>query len=90
MRLVPIFVMSSVALGTAAVAAGPPSSVSPELTGTVRSALQAMLPPGQASRPTDPDRGDDNASLRAIQLVCGHDNPSATRSAICPTPVSPD
>jgi hypothetical protein len=89
MRLVPIFVMSSVALGTAAVAAGPPSSASPELTGKVRSALQAMAP-GQASRPTDPDRGDDNASLRAIQVVCGHDNPSATRSAICPTPVSPD
>jgi len=48
-----------------------------------------VAPPGQSSRPVDPDQGDDNASIVAIDRVCNHDNPSATRSAICPTPISP-
>lgn len=37
----------------------------------------------------DPDQGDDHASDRAILTVCSHDNPSAQRSAICPTANSP-
>jgi hypothetical protein len=37
----------------------------------------------------DRDQGDDHASARAIFVVCNHDNPSAQRSAICPTPNSP-
>ena len=89
MRFLPILVMSTAAIGTAGLAAGPPQSVSPQLASSVRTALHSMMPPGQANRPVDPDQGDDNASLRAIQEVCNHDNPSATRSAICPTPVSP-
>ena len=89
MRLLPILVMSTAAIGTAGLAAAPPESVSPQLASSVRTALHSMMPSAQASRPVDPDQGDDNASLRAIQEVCDHDNPSATRSAICPTPVSP-
>ena len=48
-------------------------------------------PPGQSSRPTDPDMGDDNAALRAISEVCTKNTPAARRSAICDDqPVSPD
>ena len=63
--------------------------------GTVelKKGLDAMIaiasPPGQANRPADPDQGDDNASDRAIQVVCSKGTPAAQRSAICPVPVSP-
>ena len=59
-------------------------------------ALNAMVsqrdnPPGQSRRPTDPDMGDDNASERAILVVCSMNTPAARRSAICDRrPVSPD
>lgn len=46
-------------------------------------------PPGQVNRPVDPDQGDDNASLTAIQIVCNKDTPAARRSAICQQPISP-
>jgi hypothetical protein len=51
--------------------------------------IAAASPPGQSKRPVDPDQGDDNASDRAIQVVCTKDTPAAERSAICPRPVSP-
>ena len=60
--------------------------------GALKRGLDAMASaavPGQANRPVDPDRGDDNASDRAIQMVCTKDTPAAQRSAICPKPVSP-
>jgi hypothetical protein len=84
--------ISSIAIATPTFASGPPSTA-PAVSG-LRTALAAMMeaaaaPPGQSTRPDDPDQGDDNAALRAIQVVCSHDNPSATRSAICPTPISP-
>ena len=84
MRFLPLIFLSSVAVGTAGVAAAP----SPEAA-RLRSTLQSMIFPAQAARSADRDQGDDNASLRAITLVCNHDNPSAQRSAICPIPVSP-
>ncbi len=90
MRLVPLLVFSSTVLGSAAVAASPRSAVSPAITASFRATLHAMVPPGQTKHKVDRDQGDDNASLRAISVVCSHDNPSATRSAICPIPVSPD
>ena len=40
-------------------------------------------PPGQTTRKSDPDQGDDNAVLRAIKIVCTMDTPAAKRSAIC-------
>ena len=48
-------------------------------------------PPGQSTRPDDPDQGDDNASDQAIFEVCYKDTPAADRSAICDqgSPVSP-
>lgn len=46
-------------------------------------------PPGQEKRKVDPDQGDDNASLTAIQIVCNKDTPAARRSAICRRPISP-
>ncbi len=58
--------------------------------------LDAMVsqgdnPPGQSKRPHDPDQGDDNASPRAIFVVCNMDTPAAQRSAICDRgPVSPE
>ena len=52
-------------------------------------AIAIASPPGQANRPADPDQGDDNASDRAIQVVCSKGTPAAQRSAICPVPVSP-
>lgn len=84
MRLLPLVFLSSLAVGSASVAAGP----SPEAA-KLRSALHSMVFPGQAASAADRDRGDENASLRAIFVVCNHDNPSAQRSAICPTPISP-
>jgi hypothetical protein len=88
-----LVLISSIAIATPTLASGPPAPA-PGVSG-LRTALASMMesaaaPPGQLSRPADPDQGDDNASLRAIQVVCSHDNPSATRSAICPTPISPD
>jgi hypothetical protein len=59
---------------------GPANSAQPLLDGLhVVAAAQGL----------DPDQGDDHASARAIFVVCNHDNPSAQRSAICPTPNSP-
>jgi hypothetical protein len=84
MRLLPLLFLSSAAIGTASAAAAPRPEVA-----KLRSALHSMVFPGQAARPVDPDRGDDNASLRAVLIVCNHDNPSAQRSAICPAPISP-
>lgn len=49
----------------------------------------AASPPGQSTRPVDPDQGDDHASLTAIQMVCSKDTPAAQRSAICNRPISP-
>jgi hypothetical protein len=86
MRILPILVLSSGLIATAGVAAGPP----PQIAASLRTALHSMLvPPGQTSRPADPDQGDDNAALIAITRVCNGDTPAAQRSAICPTPVSP-
>ncbi len=90
MRLVTLFFLSSAALGSAAAAANRPAPVPPELMASVKTALHSMIPPGQAKQKVDRDQGDEHATLRAISVVCSHDNPSATRSAICPTPVSPD
>jgi hypothetical protein len=61
----------------------------------LRHALEAIAPSrhaqsGPSARPADRDQGDDHAAPRAIQMVCGKDRPAANRSAICPTPVSPD
>ena len=90
MRSLAIIFASTVALGTAAVASGPPAGKPSSDAEALRSALHSMMsPPGQSKRPIDPDQGDDNASIVAIDRVCSHDNPSATRSAICPSPVSP-
>ncbi|HVM38203.1 MAG TPA: hypothetical protein VM265_07445 [Sphingomicrobium sp.] len=63
-------------------------------SGDLQSALKQMMapamPPGQMSRPADPDMGDDRASAKAILVVCSKDTPAAQRSAICPrVPVSP-
>lgn len=90
MRLFTLFFLSSAVLGSAAAAANRPAPVPPDLMASVKAALHSMIPPGQAKQPVDPDQGDEHASLRAITVVCSHDNPSATRSAICPIPVSPD
>lgn len=84
MHLSPLVFLSSIAIGSASIAAAP----SPEVV-KLRSALHSMVFSNQAARPVDPDQGDDNAALRAVLVVCNHDNPSARRSAICPTPVSP-
>jgi hypothetical protein len=50
----------------------------------------AVVPPGQSTRPVDPDQGDDHASPTAILHVCSKSTPAAQRSAICPTGISPD
>jgi hypothetical protein len=90
MRLLAALLTSSIALGTTAVAGGPPSAPPSSAAKALRAALNSMMtPPGQSERPVDRDQGDDHASLVAISQVCSHDNPSATRSAICPTPISP-
>ena len=86
MRAVPIFLLSFATAATAAVAAPPAGSPASD---KLRTALQAMMAPGQQAGSVDRDQGDDHASLRAITEVCSHDNPSAQRSAICPVAVSP-
>ena len=83
MRFLPILFLSSVAIGTAGAAAGPPAGVAANL----RATLHSMMASAQAK--ADHDQGDDHAALRAILVVCNHDNPSAERSAICPAPISP-
>jgi hypothetical protein len=90
MRLVTLFFLSSAVLGSAAAAANRPAPIPPQLMTSVQTALHSMIPPGQANQKADRGQGDEHASLRAITVVCSHDNPSATRSAICPTPISPD
>jgi hypothetical protein len=85
MRATPLFLLSSAAVASAAAASPPPHSAA---AGALLSALQAINP-GPPAKTADRDQGDDNASLRAIQVVCSHDNPSARRSAICPVPISP-
>lgn len=85
MRAIRLFLLSSAAVASAAAAAPPPHSPA---AGALLNALHAINPVS-AAKSSDPDKGDDNASLRAIQVVCSHDNPSAARSAICPVPVSP-
>lgn len=59
--------------------------------GLVRMVQHMHQPPGQSSRPDDPDQGDDNASDRAIFVVCTRNGPpSSERSAICDgTPMTP-
>ena len=48
------------------------------------------IPPGQLTRPNEPDMGDDNAAREAILTVCTKDTPAAQRSAICDgEPISP-
>jgi len=90
MRVLAALLASSIVIGTAAIAGGPPAAKPPTAAKLLKVALDSMLtPPGQSKRPVDPDQGDDNASLVAIGKVCSHDNPSATRSAICPVPISP-
>ena len=93
MRPLSLFLLSSLALASAASAAGRPAASPARPSAELRTALNAMMkatPAGQANRKVDPDQGDDHASLRAIAVVCSKDTPAATRSAICPTPVSPE
>ena len=45
---------------------------------------------GPPARTIDRDQGDDNAALRAIQVVCSKSTPAARRSAICPVSISPE
>ena len=95
MRALSIILISSLAAASAATAAAPPAANAQ--AEKLRTALHGMMsapdqrtPRGQAMQTVDHDQGDDHASLRAIEEVCNHDNPSATRSAICPAPVSPE
>ena len=93
------FLMIAVAFGmtgsTVALAKETGKSSQSEAAAGLAKALDAAVlaqssPPGQAARPVDPDQGDDNASLRAISVVCSKNTPAARRSAICPPPVSPE
>jgi hypothetical protein len=93
-RSLAVLIASSAAIPAAVAAKGPPPSP-PGLAAQVQTALNAMVqplvaPPGQSSRPADPDQGDDHAAARAIEMVCTKDTPAAQRSAICPVPISPD
>jgi hypothetical protein len=83
------FIASTIALAfvaSAAGATGNPGSEQVLIDGLHAVAAAVATAAGQ---PIDPDEGDDHASDRAIFIVCNHDNPSAERSAICPTPNSP-
>lgn len=90
MRVLAPLLASSIVLGTAAVAGGPPAATPPSAANALRVALHSLMtPPAQSNGAVDRDQGDDHASLVAIGKVCSHDNPSAARSAICPVPISP-
>jgi hypothetical protein len=56
----------------------------------LRSLQVIMNSAGPPAKTIDRDQGDDNASLRAIQVVCSKSTPAARRSAICPVSASPD
>jgi hypothetical protein len=71
-----------------ATASGPAKTSTTDLKKGLDAMIASASPPGQANR-TDRDQGDDNASDRAIQVVCTKDTPAAQRSAICPRPISP-
>lgn len=81
---------AAVALTSAPAAAEKPGDRSDQLRQTLADIVEhSHKPPGQAKRPEDPDQGDDNASDRAIHVVCTRNGPpSSERSAICP-PISP-
>ena len=83
MRVLPLVFLSFLTIGSSVAAAPSPEAAK------LRAALHSMVFAQQAGRSADPDQGDDNAALRAILVVCNHDNPSARRAAICPAPVSP-
>jgi hypothetical protein len=90
-----ILLISFAAASTSVAAREPAGSPNPKASTALRHALEAMAPSrhaqsGPSARPADRDQGDDHAAPRAIQMVCGKDRPAANRSAICPTPVSPD
>ncbi len=68
--------------------ASPPRNGAAEL----KKGLDAMIAaaqPGPPGKTVDKDQGDDNASDRALEVVCSKDTPAARRSAICPVPISP-
>jgi hypothetical protein len=96
--LVGLLLISSVTATTPSLAKGPPNtSAAPDVTQQkdvtpLRDGNRAVMNTAvaaQTGRPTDPDQGDDNASDRAIQVVCSKSTPAAQRSAICRN-VSPD
>lgn len=97
MKIATAAMLISLALpvATQSAAKDQPQAGSANAAANLKTALDSMVqpssaPPGQSSRPVDPDQGDDNASLVAITKVCSSSTPAAQRSAICPTPVSPD
>ena len=68
-----------------------PRSGSDVLLKALKTMKADSAPPGQSTRPQDPDKGDDHTALRAISEVCTKDTPAADRSAICPRiPISPE
>ena len=83
---------AALALAGAQPAGAKPDNPTDELRQTLVTMMQhGHQPPGQTNRPDDPDQGDDNASDRAIYVVCTRNGPpSSERSAICPgTPITP-
>lgn len=83
----------SVSVPTAVAAKGPPTAIQKAEAARLKLALNSMVqhstPPGQMNK-VDHDQGDDHASARAIEVVCTKDTPAASRSAICPAPISPE
>ena len=86
----------AIASGGSAALANGPKAANTEGKAPLLRALDGMKsyaqqPPGQSTRPDDPDMGDDNASTQAILTVCTSDTPAAERSAICDRgPMSPE
>jgi hypothetical protein len=93
-ELIGMAAIFALATGTS-VDAKPPVEAPPPAAAKLITALKTMAatatnPPGQSKRPSDPDQGDDHASMVAIEKVCTKNTPAAKRSAICNPSSSPN
>lgn len=69
-------------------ASGPAKAATSDLKKGLDAMIASASPPGQGNQ-NGRSQGAENASDRAMQVVCTKETPAAQRSAICAIPISP-
>ena len=95
MRALLMLAVAGLATSTVALAKEPQSrAANAKLAKALDAAISTNSTSSQSSAAKDaghPGKGNENASQRAIDVVCSKDTPAARRAAICePPPVSPE